>query len=85
MVGKGVKNLGVGSMVFISSVVGFRVVGSLVSLPTPPLEFSVWASSNHCAAGEGPSAPELKNLTTKIGAPKVVKVVYKTYLRLLCA
>ena len=30
MVGKGVKNLGVGSMVFISSVVGFRVVGSLV-------------------------------------------------------
>ena len=57
----------------------------LVSLPTPPLEFPVWASSNHCAAGEGPSAPELKNLTTKSEAPKVVKVVYKTFLRELCA
>ena len=47
---------------------------------TPPSEYSVWASSNHCAAGKGPSAPELKTLTGKVvGAPKVVKVALKTF------
>ena len=45
----------------------------LVSLPTPPSEFFVRASSNRCAAGKGPSAPELKILTGKIEAPKVVR------------
>ena len=38
----------------------------LVTLPTPPPEFSVSASPNCCAAGKGPSAPELKTLTTRV-------------------